>query len=221
MRAEAGRTRADPVPLHGPSAPAGARRTPYDSRGSCVHAPGRTRVQGVRKEPRRERGSRPRPRKRQRPRRIARRRRHGSGHRRLLRGRTGPDLRRHGPVGIGQVDAAAHAERTARTHLGSHPLRRPGPHRTDRARAAPRAVREDLHGLPALRAVPAPQRPGERRIRSGGAGRAARRAGTPRRRSPRPVRAGGWEKSWPDELSGGMQQRVGLARAWRPTPTCC
>ena len=80
------------------------------------------------------------------------------------------------------------------------------------ARAAEPAQRQ--HRLPGLRALPAPQRPRQRRLRADGQGRGAGRA--PR---ARPRRCWRWSSSRgfgdrkPGQLSGGQRQRVALARA--------
>ena len=72
----------------------------------------------------------------------------------------------------------------------------------------------DQHGLPELRAVPAPERRAQRRLRAPAQARLQGR-GAPARRA-RSSSASAWPreaKRKPRQLSGGQQQRVALARA--------
>ena len=81
-----------------------------------------------------------------------------------------------------------------------------------RARGAPHR-----HGVPGLRAVPAPVRGGQRRVRLARTG--ARRA--PTRACTRCWSWWAWRtprKRAPHQLSGGQQQRIALARALAPQP---
>ena len=71
------------------------------------------------------------------------------------------------------------------------------------------------HGVPGLQPVPAPDRPGERRVRAAAAPPVAASSGA--RRAARDARAGRPVAAQADryahQLSGGQQQRVALARA--------
>ena len=90
-------------------------------------------------------------------------------------------LRHHGPVGFGQVHAHPALQPPHRAHLGRDPGGRPERGGAGAARPGPLPPAEDEHGLPAFRPLSAPNRAGQRRLRSGraeGAARAARGKGT-------------------------------------------
>ena len=113
-----------------------------------------------------------------------------------------------GPSGCGKTT-------TLRMIAGfERPTQRPHPARRHRRRADAAAPAQRQHGLPELRALPAPQRRRQRRLRpqvpqaAQGRAEAARRA-----RCSSSCSSPGFEKRKPSELSGGQQQRVALARA--------
>ncbi len=98
---------------------------------------------------------------------------------------------------------------------------RPTPARRARRRgrlvaAAVRPRRE--HGLPGLRALPAHDRAGERRVRAEREEGAEGGAAAEGRRGAAMVRLEGYGDRKPAQLSGGQRQRVALARAIVNTP---
>ena len=167
-----------------------------------------------RRHRRRRKGARP-PRSRP-PRSTARATPRSRARRGRRRPRCRPLHRRHGPLGLGQVDADALPRRPRRAHLG------PGSSATSRAR---HAVRPRAHGAA----------PGSHRLRvpvlqpGAHARRAARTSRCRWPGGPEADRAGSTVidtvglrdrlSHRPTELSGGQQQRVAVARALPAGPT--
>ena len=126
--------------------------------------------------------------------------------------------RRHGPVGLRQVDADAHPRRARQADVGHGLDRRDRGddarrHRADEAAAQAHRVR-----LPVLQPPPDAQRRGER---PAAADDRRHEAGQGVVREPPSSRWGSRIAAThrPSELSGGQQQRVAIARALVSQPT--
>ncbi len=137
------------------------------------------------------------------------------GARRRPRGPRGRDLRHHGPVGLGQVDAGALPVAADRADRRRDPVQRPRtcwpPARRRADRAAPPP---DGHGVPEFRAAAASHRAGQRRLSAGRPGR--RRARPARARAQEDDRAGRPGAAARAFLSARTVRRPAAARRHRP-----
>ena len=135
------------------------------------------------------------------PGRAGPRRQRGGRARHLVLGRQRRAVRRHGALGLGQVDARPLPVAPDRADGGRGPHRRRGRHRWS-SRAAPRAAaHQDVHGLPALRPAPPPPPARQRRLRPRGAGQGQGQRLTRAGEMLELVGLGGLGDSTPTELS--------------------